>query len=478
VAARITVHGHFYQPPRENPWTGRIEVQPGAEPYRDWNARVHAESYRPNTRVELGDGCVVNNFEKLSFNVGPTLLEWMRDADAETYSAIVGADHGNALAQAYHHTILPLSPVRDVRTQVRWGLRDFRHRFGRRAEGIWLPETAVDERTVDVLVEEGVGFTILAPGQARSWRSPGGDWVDVADEPIDTTVPYRVEHSDGSGRYVTAFFYDGGISHAIAFDGAAASAEGLMDLFESRAASGCHLVHAATDGETYGHHHKFGDLGLAYALFVEAPRRGMDVVSYSELLADCPPERFARLPAAGTSWSCAHGVGRWKEDCGCFTGGEPGWNQKWRGPLRRALDVVRQVADDVYERAGREVFRHPWGARDRYVDVVCGAVALDEFVAGEAADGGRIERAAALLELQRNAMSMFTSCGWFFNDLAGIETIQVMLYAARTMDLLSELGAEPPLERFLSVLAEAHSNDPGEGSGAEIYERAVGAARP
>ena len=465
MAARITVHGHFYQPPRENPWTGRIEVQPGAAPYPDWNARVHAESYRPNTHVDLG-ARVVNNFDKISFDVGPTLLEWMKEADPATYDAIVGADRGNAIAQAYHHTILPLSPVRDIRTEVRWGLRDFRHRFGRVSKGIWLPETAADDRTIDVLIEEGVGFTILAPGQALS------------DEPIDTTVPYRVEHSGGSGRYLTVMFYDGEISHALAFDGAARSAEGLADLFENRAAEGCHLVHSATDGETFGHHQKFSDLGLAYMLYVEAPERGLEVVSYAEFLAECPAERSMRLRFGGTSWSCAHGVGRWNEDCGCSTGGEPGWNQKWRGPLRRALAVVRQAAEDVYERAGREVFTHPWGARDRYVDVLCGAVELEEFVARETAGRAFPARAAALLELQRNALSMFTSCGWFFNDLAGIETIQVMLYAERTMELLEGLGAAAPRERFLSILSEAESNDPDEGSGAEIYERAVGAAKP
>ncbi|MDQ3914034.1 MAG: DUF3536 domain-containing protein [Actinomycetota bacterium] len=494
MAALITVHGHFYQPPRENPWTGVIDVQRGAAPFRDWNERVNAEAYRPNTRVALpgperGDRVEVNNFERLSFNVGPTLLEWMRTADPDTYDAILDADraglarlgHGNALAQAYHHTILPLSPARDIRTQVRWGLRDFQHRFGRRSEGIWLPETAADERTIDVLIEEGIGFTILAPGQARAWTADGGAWVDVADEPLDTTVPYRCAHSDGSGRFLTVFFYDGGISHAIAFDGAAASAERLVELFEARVRPGpCRLVHAATDGETYGHHHKFGDIGLGYALFVEAERRGLEVVNYAAFLEECPAEGWVQLPAVGTSWSCVHGVGRWREDCGCFTGGEPGWNQKWRGPLRRALEVVRQAADDAYERLGREVFEHPWRARHRYVDVVAGAIPLDEFVAAEAAARDvPVRRAETLLELQRSAMSMFTSCGWFFNDLAGIETIQVLLYAGRTIDLLEQLGERGGLEeRFLSILAEAHSNDPDAGSGAEIYEKAVARARP
>ena len=490
MAPRITVHGHFYQPPRENPWTGAVDTQPGAAPFHDWNERVHAEAYRPNAHVVLpgeepDERVEVSNFEKLSFNVGPTLLEWMKEADPQTYESIVHADrasaerlgHGNAIAQAYHHTILPLSPVRDIRTQVRWGLRDFRHRFGRRSRGIWLPETAADERTIDVLVEEGVEFTILSPVQARAWSEDGGQWVDVADEPIDTTVPYRCAHSDGSGRFVTIFFYDGGISHSIAFDGAAASAEGLMDLFEARARPGaCHLVHAATDGETYGHHHKFGDIGLAYALYVEAEQRGVEVVNYASFLEECPAQRWAHIPAAGTSWSCVHGVGRWREDCGCFTGGEAGWNQKWRGPLRRALDVVRQTADEVYERLGREAFEHPWGARDRYVDVVTGAVAVDEFVESEGT-GAAVDRAARLLELQRSSMSMFTSCGWFFNDLAGIETTQVLLYAARTMDLLEELGEAAPVDRFLSILAEAERNDPEAGTGAEIYKRAVAEAK-
>ncbi|MFN2588007.1 MAG: DUF3536 domain-containing protein [Actinomycetota bacterium] len=493
MAARITVHGHFYQPPRENPWTGVVGEQPGAAPFHDWNERVNAEAYRANTRVALpgaaGERVDVNNFERMSFNVGPTLLEWMRAADRETYDAILGADraglsrcgHGNAIAQAYHHTILPLSPVRDIRTQVRWGLRDFQHRFGRRSEGIWLPETAADERTIDVLIEEGVRFTILAPRQARAWTDRNGSWVDVADEPLDTTVPYRCGHSDGSGRYVTVLFYDGAISHAIAFDGAAASAERLMDLFEERVQPGpCRLVHAATDGETYGHHHKFGDIGLGYALFVEAEQRGLGVVNYGTFLADCPAERWVQLPAAGTSWSCVHGVGRWREDCGCFTGGEPGRNQKWRAPLRRALEVVRQAADDAYERLGREVFEHPWRARHRYVDVVCGATSLEEFVAAEGAlPGAPLRRAELLLELQRNAMSMFTSCGWFFNDLAGIETIQVLLYAGRTLDLLEQLAegrAGPVEDRFLSILGEAVSNDPGAGTGADIYKRAVAGA--
>ena len=469
-----------------------IDVQPGAVLFRDWNERVNAEAYRPNTAVtlpgpEAGERHEVSNFEGLSFNVGFMLLEWMREADPETYRRILAADassrarlgHGNALAQAYHHTILPLSPVRDIRTQVRWGMRDFEHRFGQRAEGIWLPETAADERTIDVLIEEGVGFTILSPAQARAWAEAGGDWVDVAGEPLDTTVPYRCGHSDGSGRAVTVFLYDGGISHSIAFDGAAASAEGLLDLFEARVVDGsCHVVHAATDGETYGHHHKFADIGLAYALFVEAERRGLEVLNYAAFLEGCPAERWVQLPAAGTSWSCAHGVGRWREDCGCSTGGEAGWNQKWRGPLRAALDVVRQAADEVYERRGRSVLPHPWRARDRYVDVVAGAVTLEDFVARETGTGADVAHAGRLLELQRSAMSMFTSCVWFFNDLAGIETVQVMLYAARTMDLLEELGEAAPEERFLAILSEARSNDPDEGTGAEIYKRAVAAARP
>jgi alpha-amylase/alpha-mannosidase (GH57 family) len=487
VAARIVVHGHFYQPPRENPWTGTIDVQPSAAPFHDWNERVNAECYRPNSsaNVAMEDGVhVVNNFERLSFNVGPTLLSWMEKADNATYLRIVDADrkserllgHGNAIAQAYHHTILPLSTLWDMRTEVRWGLADFRHRFAREADGMWLPETAADDDTLRTLIEEGVRFTILAPWQAHRWREPGGQWNDVAVHGLDTGVPYRYLHPDGSGRSLALFFYDADIARAIAFEKAASAAERFMDLFTNRARDGV-LSHAATDGETYGHHHVFGEIGLAYALFHEAERRGVEVSNYARELADHPPEREVEIvPGRGTSWSCSHGVERWASDCGCHTGGQPGWNQAWRGPLRAGFATLKGAVDDTFDRLGRKLFADPWGARDRYVDVLLGALSWDAFLEAEASSSlGRdaSERAAVLLDLQRNAMSMFTSCGWFFSDVAGTESLQNLRYAARTVELLHILGEEAPAAALNAMLEKAESNDPSTGTGRDLLRAIV-----
>ena len=477
----ICVHGHFYQPPREDPWTGRIPEQPGAAPFHDWNEKVHAEAYRANAfvRVPTVDGEIVaNNFERISFNVGPTLLRWMEESDPETYAAILQADkesaqrlgHGNALAQAFHHTILPLSPVRDVRTQVRWGVADFKHRFGREPRGMWLPETAANEDVLEVLIEEGITFTILAPNQAAVWTDDEQVWHAP---PVDTRAPYRWNHRDRSGRSLTIFFYDGELSRQIAFGGAATDAEAFLHLFAERLVEDHMLVHAATDGETYGHHKKFTDLGLGYALFVEAEKRSLDITNYAAFLEANPPIReVIIIGGEGSSWSCAHGVGRWARDCGCSTGGEPGWNQRWRAPLRSALDVVRDVADEAFDRLGREFLGDPWAARDDYVQVVIGAQTADDFVTERAArpldDEGR-ETARKLLRLQEMAMSMYTSCGWFFNDIGGIETVQVLAYARATMELLRELDQPAPQQAFLDLLATAESNDPDVGTGADVY---------
>jgi alpha-amylase/alpha-mannosidase (GH57 family) len=345
---------------------------------------------------------------------------------------------------------------------------------------MWLPETAADDDVLGVLVDEGIRFTILAPNQAGYVQDDDGTWIPVQEVGLDTRVPYRYVHRDGSGRSIAIFFYDGAIARAIAFEKAGASGEGFIDLFEAKATPGG-LVHAATDGETYGHHHTFSELGLAYALFVEAPARGLEVTNYGRYLDDFPAEREVRLvPGEGTSWSCAHGVGRWKTDCGCSTGGEEGWNQKWRGPLRAALETVRDVADETFERFGATVFADPWAARDGYVDVVIGAVPFEQFLKGSASGPLTDEEtttARQLLELQKMSMSMFTSCGWFFNDIGGIETIQVLRYAARTLDILDELGQRGPREEFLALLESARSNDPDVGTGADVFSSAYVDAR-
>ncbi|HEU4480478.1 MAG TPA: DUF3536 domain-containing protein [Actinomycetota bacterium] len=486
MAIRITVHGHFYQPPREDPWTGRIPVQPDAAPAHDWNERVFAESYAPNTAVEIHDESgtrLVNNFERISFNVGPTLMAWMEDEHPEEYGRIIEADrrsnerlgHGNAIAQAFHHTILPLSTVRDIRTQVRWGLADFRHRFGRTAEGMWLPETAVNDAVLAILIEEDVRFTVLAPHQAAAWCDENGEWHAGTDG-LDTRVPYRYPHPDGSDRSLAVFFYDGDLARSIAFDNLAASGDRYLDAFTARASEDG-LVHAATDGETYGHHHKFADVGLAFALFVEAPRRGIEITNYAAELDGHPLQREVRIPKGeGSSWSCAHGVGRWMRDCGCSTYGPEGWNQAWRGPLRAGLEVIRWAADEVYELVGKQIFVDPWGARDRYVDVVIGAEAADAFLEGETAgmaDPDALHRAKLLLEMQRNSMQMFTSCGWFFYDVSRIESLQILRYAARTLELMNELGFPLPDDAYMPLLDQAKSNDPEEGTAASLLKGIV-----
>jgi alpha-amylase/alpha-mannosidase (GH57 family) len=480
----IVVHGHFYQPPRENPWTGKIDHQPSAAPFHDWNERVHAEAYRPNSLANIitPDGeRTVSNYELISFDFGPTLLPWLERVHPKTYARVLAADrssrarlgHGNALAQAFHHTILPLSPPHDVRTEVRWGLADFRYRFGRDAEGMWLPETAANVAVLSTLIEEGIGFTILAPWQAARASRLDGGWEDASGGRIDTGRAYRFHHPDDSGRSLALFFYDADIARAIAFERATSSAEKLLDLFEVKAGDDT-VVNAATDGETYGHHHTFGDIGLAYALFVEAKRRGLEPINYGTHLERRPPERDVRIAGGdGTSWSCAHGVGRWKQDCGCHTGGEEGWNQAWRAPLRAALEIVKRSADEVFERVGGSVLADPWVARDAYVDVVIGAHTIEDFLKTHGAGAlgnGAVRVATDALELQRNSLAMFTSCAWFFADVAGIETVQILRYAARALELLEDLGQPAPRAEFLAELERAKSNDPDAGTGADIFE--------
>lgn len=504
---RLVVHGHFYQPPRENPWTEEVSREPSAAPYHDWNARITAECYRPNAYARIVDERgrlvdIVDNYELMSFDMGPTLLSWVERHEVDTYRRMVAADqvgHGG-VAQGFGHLILPLCNERDQRTQVRWGLADFRHRFGREAAGIWLPEAAVNDDVLAVLADEGVRFTILAPGQASHVRpigssdsDSGGDdapgpgpeggggdpgWADVSDGSIDTTRVYRWNHPAGDGRGVDIVFYHGGISHDLAFSLSALSSQEFVDRVEAAAPEGG-LVTVATDGETFGHHHHYGDRLLAYALAVEAPRRDVEVTNAARFVAANPAEHEVRVKES--SWSCAHGVGRWREDCGCSTGGGPGWNQQWRAPLRRALDLLRDHGAEVFERRGKELFRgDPWGARDAYVNVILGAVTREQFAADHLADGHTDSDsvdAFTLLEAQRHAMAMYTSCGWFFNDVAGLETVQILRYAARVMDLLTELGEDTREADFLAILSEASSNVPEEGDGRQIWETHVEPAR-
>lgn len=488
----ICIHGHFYQPPRENPWLETVELQDSAYPYHDWNERITAECYAPNTSARLlgGDGRIeriVNNFARISFNVGPTLLSWMKAQAPDIHGAIIEGDrlsrerfsgHGSALAQNYNHMIMPLAHPRDQRTQVLWGIRDFESRFGRRPEGMWLAETAADDATLDALAAEGITFTVLSPYQAREVRPlKSRHWHDANHGRVDPHRAYRVNLP--SGRSIAVFFYDAYISKAVAFerllDNGGRFAERLRHGFGGGGEA--QLVNIATDGESYGHHHRHGEMALAYALNVLDAHPEVQLTNYAEFLERHPPAWEARIHQK-SAWSCAHGVERWNSHCGCNSGGRPKWNQHWRFPLRRALDWLRDELAPKYESKAREYFTDPWKARDEYIDVI-----LDrhpENVAAFFQRHGAREISAEdhvtglrLLELQRHAMLMYTSCGWFFDEISGIETVQILQYAARALQLAGDLLGEDLEPAFLEKLADAKSNIRDHRDGRHIYNKFV-----
>jgi alpha-amylase/alpha-mannosidase (GH57 family) len=475
----VCIHGHFYQPPRENPWTGRVEREASAAPFHDWNERITAECYAANA----------DNYSRMSFNFGPTLLTWLDSHANDVYRAILRADsesrerfsgHGSALAQAYGHMILPLARPRDKRTQVYWGIRDFEHRFRRSAEGMWLPETAVDTETLELLAELGLRFTVLSRHQASRWREAGEAGWQEADQSLDPRRPYEAVLP--TGRRIALFFYDGGASHAVAFGGLAGGAENLAKILIDRFGGGepAEIVSVATDGETYGHHFRGGDRVLAGVLARIESGDDVRLTNYAEFLATHPPRREVRI-RENTSWSCVHGVERWRADCGCSTGEHPGWKQGWRAPLRAALDALRDSLDGIFEEKGNEVFRDPWRARDDSVVLVLpGAADAAEFLsrhAGRTLDFEETRRALDLLEMQRCGMSMFTSCGWFFEDPSGLETRQVLRYAARAIELGERVSEARLEEDFLSRLESVESNDAAEGNARRIYEESVSPTR-
>lgn len=475
MGVTFVVHGHFYQPPRENPWTEEVAREASAAPFHDWNERITAECYRPNGVARVVDErnrvlALVDNYQLLSFNVGPTLTSWL-EAHAPDVLDRFRAGAPGVLAQAYGHIILPLATEQDVRTQIRWGLADVRHRFGREARGMWLPECATSEAVLAILAEEGVAFTILAPSQIAAVRPLDGReaWHEVAAAP-DVRRPLRWQHPTRPELGLDLVVYDGGLSNDVAFG---LGRMGSADLVHRAAAAGEGLVVVATDGETFGHHHRWGERGIAYALAVEARRQGVAVASLPAALGALRPTHQARVRTS--AWSCAHGVGRWQEDCGCSTGGQPGDDQRWRGPLRVTLDLVRDALYEVVERRGLSLLRDPWAARDAYIDVLLGVTDRAGF-AGQHVVGDEAD-AFALLEAMRSGMAMYTSCGWFFHDLAGLETVQVLRYAARVLDLLEELGEPLPTADVLAVLASARSNRTEEGTGADVWDNHVEPAR-
>ena len=523
----ICVHGHFYQPPRENPWLETVEVQESAAPYHDWNDRITAECYAPNGASRIQDienriVRIVNNYSRMSFNFGPTLLSWLADNAPRAYRMILDADaasaqrfsgHGSAMAQVYNHIIMPLASRRDAITQIRWGIADFESRFGRKPEGMWLAETAVNRSVLDLMAQEGIKFTVLAPIQCARIRrgssqttaaspagpavsdpaalelDPGpkpipGDWIGTPDATVDPTQAYLVQLDEG--RTINVFFYNGPGSRAIAFEGLLNSGE----IFGRRLLEGFHpasndaperaqLSHVATDGESYGHHHKHGEMALSYALQWIEENGHAQLTNYGEFLEKFPPLWEAEV-AEDTSWSCAHGIERWRSNCGC-NGGKPGWNQLWRKPLRDALDYLRDATAPLAEKLAEGLLVDLWATRDAYIEVVLdrSPAAMDLFLAQHAARplslAERI-RVLELLELERHTQLMYTSCGWFFDEISGIETVQIIAYAGRVLQLAATLFGEPgaALETgFLDILKKGISNIPDIGNGAEVYRRFV-----
>ncbi|HFA47761.1 MAG TPA: DUF3536 domain-containing protein [Bacteroidetes bacterium] len=471
----VCIHGHFYQPPRENAWLEEVELQEGAAPFHDWNEKINFECYAPNAVARILDGKnkikkIVNNYAKVSFNFGPTLLSWLEKADPGTYQNILAADrlskenfsgHGNAIAQAYNHLIMPLANERDKETQVLWGIADFEHRFGRRPEGMWLPETAADTDSLEMLAKHGIQFTILAPRQAKAVRKIGDeDWVGL-DASIDPRRAYRCNLPSGSS--IALFFYDGNVAKDVAFQGLLKSGKAFADRLTSVLDDDKkpQLAHIATDGESYGHHHRYGEMALASCIdFIE--KEGFSMTNYGEFLEKYPPEYEVEIHEK-SSWSCVHGVERWRSDCGCHTGGEPHWNQAWRQPLRETLDWLRDQLIPLFEKEAGELVHDAWAARDDYIHLVLDRrkKKFKDFIKKHAKrelTKKEKTKLLRLLEMQRHAMLMFTSCAWFFTEISGIETDQVLQYALRAMQYARYVSKLDLRGEFEKRLERAPSN--------------------
>jgi hypothetical protein len=480
----ICIHGHFYQPPREDPWLEAVPRQPSAAPYHDWNARITAECYEPNGKAKILDETgnpvgAYNNYAWMSFNIGPTLLSWLEQNAPTAYARILDADqaaakrcggHGAAIAQVYNHMILPLASTRDQRTQVLWGIRDFARRFGRQPEGMWLPETAVDIDSLCALADAGITYTILEPHQAKRWRIEGeASWQESAPE---TTQPYRVNLP--GGRSLAVFFYDGPTSRAIAFEGLLKDGQVFADrLRAGLTGKGPELSHVATDGESYGHHHRYGEMALAYTIKLLQEDPEIELTHYGAYLAKHPPRREVEI-SENTSWSCAHGIERWRSACGCKGGEAP--SQDWRPILRQALDELRDDLAPLFEKALGELLHDPWAARDDYIEVVLdrsSAVStafLERRAKSRLAAADKV-RALKLLEIQRQAMLMYTSCGWFFDDLGRIETLQIIRYAARAIELTHEVLNKDFEPSFVKTLRKAKTADGRDGEA--LYRKII-----
>ncbi len=489
----VCIHGHFYQPPRENPWLNEVELQDSAYPYHDWNERINVECYARNAFSRILDDKqkvvdIVNNYSKISFNFGPTLLSWLQQKAPDAYEAILQADrlsqknfsgHGSALAQVYNHMIMPLANSQDKRTQVLWGIKDFEYRFKRKPEGMWLAESAVDLETLDIMAEYDIKFTILAPHQAQKIRPLAQEqWQELHGQKVDSRRAYVCRLP--SGRSINIFFYDGAIAQGVAFNGLLNNGEGFANRLVSEFnvhTSEAQMVNIATDGETYGHHHKFGDMALAYCLQCIQSKNQAQLSIYGEFLEKFPAS-YEVMIVENSSWSCAHGVERWRSDCGCHTGGQAGWRQNWRQPLREALDWLRDQLIEVYQNNITAFSNNGWVLRDQYISLILDRSPenvqkfMSSHIANSLNEKERI-RLLNLLEMQYNALLMYTSCGWFFAEISGIETIQILKYAARAIQLAHEVTAVDLEAGFIQRLEQAPSNLTEYKNGANVYVTSV-----
>ncbi len=506
----LCVHGHFYQPPRENPWIDYIQCQRSAEPYHDWNERITRECYGPNCRSRLnGEGGLierlVNNYEYMSYNFGPTLFTWLEKNSPWIYRQIIEADiisikkhggHGNAIAQVYNHVIMPLASKKDKITQIRWGIADFRHRFGREPEGMWLSETAVDMETLNMAAQEGIKFTILSPEQAEAVRpiikekdgirpseeNPENDrsktWSNVSGGRIDTTMPYRVQLDEKNNLYIDVFFYNGPLSRAIAYEKMLSSGENLLKKIRevySYVEERPELVNLATDGESYGHHFKFGEMALTWVF--NSIKRDKDIIltNYGQFLDLFPPEMEVKI-VENSSWSCFHGIERWRSDCGCNVSHNSGWNQAWRTPLRQGLDRLSGQLFEIYEKQAGIYLKDCLKARDEYITMLLepekGEKLFQQALISPV-DQKEKGEVLSLLESQRMAMFMFTSCGWFFDDISGLEVRQILMYASRAIELCKKWAVSDLEDGLLQHLEQAKSNDPQYKDGANVYREFV-----
>lgn len=487
----ICIHCHFYQPPRENPWLRVIEVQDSAAPFHDWNERILSECYSANSLARMADHqgrilSIMNNYEFVSFNIGPTLLSWIEQHSPDTYQRILMADaasasrfsgHGNAIAQVYNHIIMPLASRQDKLNQVSWGIQDFVKRFNRQPEGIWLAETAVDIETLEICADAGIKYTILSPFQAHRIRKKGKsqDWQDVTGGKINPSTSYQITLP--SQQKMAIFFYDAPISQAVAFENLLRSSEvfvnRLMDGFSDSRENAAQLVHIATDGESYGHHSKFGDMALASTLQTLRSKKDISLTNYGEFLEKYPPEWEVEI-YANTAWSCSHGIERWRSNCGCEGGSQPGWTQEWRKPLRNALDGLKAKCDILFRQKMRDYVADPWQVFQRYYEIqdIAALDVRERFILENATRDltkREISECLKLLEIARNCMLMYTSCGWFFAEISGIETVQILKYAGRVLQLLQDFGIDYE-DAFLATLAKAPSNLQNLKNGKTVYQ--------